>query len=150
MRRALKYRKGAIAHLARLDVWSLEKRQRPAETRTFTQDGISFTLTIRRPDTADYAAADEQARELVERHITGVDGIPAVPFPGGVKLTRALAKIMANAYEMQCPENPADRYPLEELIMLSDKLPEAWGEAQIWIAQKMGAAPTPGNERAAP
>lgn len=149
-RRALKHGKGALRHLAKLDVWTLEKREREAETRSFEQDGASFTLTLRTPDTADFCAAQERAKELIETHVTGAGGQPPYPFPGGVKLTEALAALMANVYEMQCPESPADRFELVELIQLADKLPEAWAEAQVWIGQLMARWESRlGNGRAA-
>jgi hypothetical protein len=132
-RRALQFRAREIGHLAKLDVFSLQRRERQAQTRTFEQDGVSFTLTLRPPDVADLARAAEVAQRMKEDFITGSEARPACEFPGGVKVSEALFLLAATAAEMQCPENRADRYEPEELIQIADKLPEAWAEAQAWI-----------------
>lgn len=149
-RRALRYRPKAIAHHMKLNVWTLEKRERAIETRTFSQDGEEFTLTLRPPDVADLARAAEVAQQLKEDYITGSSIRPAIPFPGDVKVSEALFLLAATAAEMQCPENPADRYDPEELVRLGDKLPEAWAEAQQWIAAKQRAWGKSRGERPEP
>jgi hypothetical protein len=134
----------------KLNVWTLEKRERLAETRAFEQDGISFMLTLRPPDVADLARASEVATRMKEDFITGGDGRPACEFPGDVKVSEALFLLAATAAEMQCPENPADRYEPEELVQLADKLPEAWAEAQQWISTLQRAWEKRRGERAEP
>lgn len=151
VRRALKYRKGALRHLGKLEVWTLEKRERPVEERTFEQDGVSFTLALRTPNACELSQAHEIARRLMETHVRGADGTGPVPFPGDVTLTETFCLLMATFAVMQAPKNPADRYEVEELIRLSDLLPDAWGQAHIWAKAKLDRwEKSPGNGRAAP
>jgi hypothetical protein len=149
-RRALRHQRKAIGHLAKLNVFTLAKRERAIETRTFREDGEEFTLTLRTPDLADLARAAEVAQQLEEDYLTGAAGRPPIPFPGDVKVSKALFLLAATAAEMQCPESAADRYEPEELVQLADKLPEAWAEAQEWIGAKQRAWEKRRGERPEP
>jgi hypothetical protein len=136
--------------MAKLDTFALNRRERPSQSRTFEQDGVSFTLTLRAPDVADLARAAEVAARMKEDFITGSDLRPPCEFPDGVKVSEGLFLLAATAAEMQCPENRADRYEPEELIQLSDKLPEAWAEAHIWISGLQRSWETRRGERKEP
>src|SRR6185369_1255096 len=105
LRRALKHPKGDFPGM-KLDVWTLEKRERPVETRSFEQDGIGFTLSLRVPNAAELSQGNEISRRLIETHVTGTADRPPIPFPGGIVLTDTFCLLMAMFFVMQAPASP--------------------------------------------
>lgn len=122
--------------MAKLDPYTLPRASRPVQTRTFEEPetGAKLTLTLRAPDAADAAKATESCEILVRDYIAGDDVRGAGPFPDPeVKPSASLFQTCCLIAEMQCPENPADRYDAIELAILSSKMPTAWAQVQKWV-----------------
>lgn len=121
--------------MPKLNVFALTRPARPAEERTFEENGAVLTLALAAPDAADMARAAESATEMVRDYITGSDVREAASFPEGIKVSESLFQAAALVAEMQTATEPVERYTPMELVMLAVKLPRTWAAIQTWAAE---------------
>lgn len=123
--------------MPRIDPYSLPRPERKTETRTFTDDGVELTLTLREANAGDVARASEVADGLVEDFITGIQGFRgAAEFPDpDVKPSRTLFVQCALAAELMVAEERGQAYSAVDFAIFSARLPRAWAQISIWIGQ---------------
>jgi hypothetical protein len=121
--------------MAKVNAFGLPRPQRKVETRSFEDavSGATLTLTLRAPDASEQCRASEAAAELIRDFIKGDDVRAAGDFPDlEVKVSETFFRTVATIAEMQCPEDPGDRYTPTELAIIACRMPFAWAQAQAW------------------
>jgi hypothetical protein len=115
--------------MPKLNVYGLERPERPVQEFTFEERGHTLTVSFRRPDAADLAIAAELSERLTQDYLTGNPdlGRGPAPFPyPDVKPSRSLFHNACVAKECQVVENPADAYDEVEWLLIAARLPETW------------------------
>lgn len=109
--------------MKKINPWALPRPERRVVTREFAADGVTVTLSFRRPDAADMNRAAETAKHLCAEYLYGYpeEGRPPADFPDGIKVSEGLILLCACAEEMQPDE--ARLYDTMEFIALLDRLP---------------------------
>jgi hypothetical protein len=142
-----------------LDFFNLPIPPRPQSTRTYDQDGVPLTFTLRWPNASDRALASEDAAAMVRDYIDGDRelGREAAPFPDPETIPSAtLFQACAIVARMQAPTSSERREPLE-FALLASRLPRTWMAIQQEVnrllqegEQRQGGSPgAPGESSAA-
>lgn len=125
-------------------VWNLPTPTRKEETRTFTDPGTGWeiSLSLREPDVLMQADIQDYAEERLE-FWGGKDGKgkPRRYMPPGEKagiiIPHSLISMLAALERLQ--PGP-ERVPFEELLGISIKLPELWSEILAWAVTYLPSA----------
>jgi hypothetical protein len=128
--------------MPKFNVLSLLAFEVPVETRDFTdprQPGKTLTLTVKAPEFADELAAEKRADELIGKWMRPTGGKTPPPWPPPparpIRWSEALCRGLALIETIQCPEDPADLYDAEELALVTERMPTAWAEIVLWVAE---------------
>ena len=109
--------------MPKVDVFSLPSLAVVSESIKLTdpnQPNVEIELQFKALDIVDY----NYSQELTSAYYDKYCGSNALPFPGEqFKLSRPLIETACNAYVMQLGD---DKYTVEEWLVLSYKMPQAW------------------------
>lgn len=122
-------------------------KERPVFTRTFEDDGATFTLTFRKPGQIENSAAYDLGEELVERYL-GTDTKPGPGFPpiGGIAVHVTETALKTGAlYAVMQPADAVERYSAEEFVAFQATLSDECWQAVASFSQEVrdGTASVP-------
>ncbi len=126
--------------MPKFDPYTLPRPKRAGETKVWDLDGPEFplSLTLRPAGFADAAAAEEEAKALIETYLTGSEFRGAAPFPDPeVRPSETLFRVVTLLRVMQCGD-PADAYNTMELIQIAHRQPKNWAAVMGWFGGLAG------------
>ena len=153
--------------MARVNPWTLKRRPRVQDTRTFiSAENLDqpLTLTLRASaETGDLLAPHEDAAEFVRTYVTGYKDekgewtppTSLVPPEGEpVTFTRSFCKLIAELLRMQVPQEGDAPYTFEEMALILSGMSDVTPDIAEWkdelIARAAGELKNESTEAGSP